>query len=436
MKPSLSLLCFPLLRAVACGALLICACKPTAEKIEQWKGTQKGPEKLRAAVRDVSLDMPLRIQAALALVDIDFAGPLVDDLLGLHEADRQEIAQGVAARVLPEMTRAGASAKAQLRAKDVLFGLREALPAGRRKEVDKAVVDWLLQDWAAHSTGDHSGLKIVRAVGASAGPALVRAIAATPSAAAVFAGLLGQIGTVEDRDAALNHIEGLLAKGGVGVPMQTLYEAIARLRTARSRALLLALAKTGFEDNRIQALQALALDPHASSVPALAKMVSSSATARGVRGAAFQALEAISGAGTLDAIAPILATDRDEVVRYRAAEAMITCCGKAGAAKLLESLSTRYSYAEADVADLLEKDIKGLGKPVLPVVRVALSSPKWIVRVIAVRILGDMGTRQDLTAIRRLAEDKTVLRGWPRGSTVGSEASRAAERLLRRLGDA
>ena len=44
--------------------------KPTAENIQVWKTTEKGPGKLAAALRDRGIDAKLRAQAAMALVDI------------------------------------------------------------------------------------------------------------------------------------------------------------------------------------------------------------------------------------------------------------------------------------------------------------------------------------------------------------------------------
>jgi hypothetical protein len=54
-----------------CLVFALSACESaTSERIEAWKGTQKGPDKIEAALRSGNVPANLRAEAAAALVDI------------------------------------------------------------------------------------------------------------------------------------------------------------------------------------------------------------------------------------------------------------------------------------------------------------------------------------------------------------------------------
>ncbi len=60
---------------VAIG-MSVSACEVTPEKIQQWKGVESGPRKLREAVRNERHKREVRVAAAEALVEL----ALTDDL--------------------------------------------------------------------------------------------------------------------------------------------------------------------------------------------------------------------------------------------------------------------------------------------------------------------------------------------------------------------
>lgn len=423
---------------VFCIGLLLtaAACEVTSDKIQLWKTTQKGPGKLMAAVGDTGLELKLRSEAAIALVDIDRAQPLAADLHKLPSADRNRIADAVADRLLVRVSGASdqpAGQRAGLRAKDALFALRASLGDDERAVVDDALVRWLLEDWKGRSGGEHSGPKVIRAIGRPAAALLLERVAADPQVVVIIAGLLKEVGTGAERDKAAERL--FERSGGQQGATEATLEALGRLGSASARVLLIGLAekRSTPEEVRVAALLALAHDPHASSVDRLAALAGSVGAPKAVRGAAFEALEVIQSDATAAKIGRIVARDRDETVRYRAAEAVVSCCGAQGVAVLLQSLPTRYGYARADVEDLLEKDIKELGSRAAPALRQALASSSWIARVIAVRLLAELGDRQDIQSIEKLAEDRAKLNGWGSDATVGSEAQIALKRLRGRV---
>ena len=83
------------MRLPATGVILIAAAfvaplggcsKPTADSIQLWKTTEKGPEKLHEALASHSVPPDLRAQAAVAMVDIG-RGEEVDTVIGGLPAD-------------------------------------------------------------------------------------------------------------------------------------------------------------------------------------------------------------------------------------------------------------------------------------------------------------------------------------------------------------
>ena len=427
-----------LLASVAVVASLA-GCRPTSEKIQRWKETEAGPRKLAAAVADAELALPLRGEAALALIEIRELEALVEAVRGTSPAAQGALMTALAQTLLARLegSAAPAARPTAIEAKDALFALREWIPAAARGLADEGLIRWLVADWVGRSAGDHSGAKIARAIGGAAAPVLAEGLRrAEAGVAVVFAQLLRELGSGADRErAAALLIERLRERDGLA--REAGYQALAALASPLGRSHLLAAAQSGATSDRVLALLALAKAPAVASLPALGALAGGPRIPAAVREAAFTALEAVAAPATADVLAAILARDADEKVRYRAVEALVACCGAAGAERLLAALPPGYSYRRLDVSDFVERDLKDIGAAVVPVLRRALASPSWIARVIAVRVLGELGSEADVAALRTLLTDQTPLRGWQGGdaasraggATVAAEARAAIERL-------
>jgi HEAT repeat protein len=180
------------------------------------------------------------------------------------------------------------------------------------------------------------------------------------------------------------------------------------------------------------ALYAVKLIPRAEAAKPLASMMADTKLKPRLRKAAVEALEKIPGKESQQALGEIIAKNPDETMRYRAVEAIISCCKVEGVRQLLRSLPANLKYRHEDVRDLVEADVKKLGKAALPVLREALSSKSWIARVVAVRLVGQLGSKQDVSALQKLTKDRTKLNGWSsKGTpaTVGLEAQAAIKKL-------
>ncbi len=99
---------------------------------------------------------------------------------------------------------------------------------------------------------------------------------------------------------------------------------------------------------------------------------------------------------------------------------------------MLEALPERYTYKKDDLKDLVEDDVVKLGAKALAPLRTALSSKSWIAKLVAVRTLARLGTAEDVSALEKLVNDGTALRGWEGGATLGTEAKAAIEKIRSR----
>src|SRR3954447_7790425 len=79
---------------------LMSGCKVSAEDIDRWKGTVKGPGKIVAVMQADKYPMELRTQAALALIDMDRTdrdgiAELQQALQGVDDASRTQVIAGM-----------------------------------------------------------------------------------------------------------------------------------------------------------------------------------------------------------------------------------------------------------------------------------------------------------------------------------------------------
>ncbi|PID38000.1 MAG: hypothetical protein CSA24_00715 [Deltaproteobacteria bacterium] len=424
------------MKSVSCKLLLVTlsvglltGCEVTAEKIKTWKGTQKGPAKLRAAVLDDKVKTDLRVMAAEALAEINLVDYLAKDLKTLAAGARDKVTGALSARLIKRMegTSPQATTKVQIQAKDALFSLRGAFSDATRRKADEALVKWVAGDWIARSGGEHSAEKVVTTIGASAAPMLAESIGADPKVVLTIAKLLKKIGKEADRLVAAKKLVAHVMD--YNPPQKASFEALGRMQAPASRAYLQKVAKVGKGEYRGWALRALKYDPDPSTIPVAGAIAGSAKEPDPLRGAAFEALETIKGAKTAEVLSKIIATDPKDLVRYRAIEAITACCGGEGVGKLLEALPSKENYKKRDVKDFIEKDIKRVGKAAVPALRKALESKSWIARVIAVRLLGQLGSKQDADALSKMTADRAKLKGWGSPATVGSEAKAALASL-------
>ena len=411
-------------------------CSVTAEKIAGWKTEEFGPRKIRAALRDGRQSISVRAKAIVALAELNFQESLKLDLSTLAAPDREALFEALAKDSFKALDPASSlGLESQQKSKDLLFTLRPMMPPAIQARADEALVNWILADWSKRQHGQHSALKVLRAIGATATTAAADKVTSSASALLPLSKLVAKQGSDKDRDLAASRLTAYAQKEK-SVSAAVL-EALGRLGRPTARQFLLQQAQSGPEKQRQYALLALGLHPHASLAVPVAAIAADKTRAAGTRDAAFDILEKINDPKVADQLAAILA-QADGRLRYVTASAMVKCCKAYGVTKLLEVLPKRYGYEKRDVVLYIEREILDLGKVGLAPLRQLLTprglmKSSWIARAIAVRVLGAAGEAKDLPAIQMLVEDFTTLRGWGERGSVGSEAREAAKKLKSRL---
>ena len=192
-------------------ALGLGGCKVTADDIEYWKGTVKGPGKIVAVMLADKYDLQLRTQAAIALVDmerqdIDGTAELQKAVQRLEPETRSAIIEtmvpGLRGLMKQADPKADGPAPRQIRAKDAAFLLITHAPPAVRTKLTEDVVNWYVEDFNGRSlAGNYSAEQVVRALGSSAAKVLVGGLKArVPQEALVkMAQLISQLATGDAR---------------------------------------------------------------------------------------------------------------------------------------------------------------------------------------------------------------------------------------------
>jgi hypothetical protein len=185
--------------AVCLGAAFGGCSKPTSEKIQLWKTTEKGPEKLRETVADKGVAPRLRAEAAAAMVDTGRAEE-VDAMMSTMSADeRAEI--GKTLEPLYAVAMKEPQPERALSYRDALYSLRQFSDQEAQKRIDGLLLPALEAELKVGKLrqGRHSLDKMLTAMGADAGAMLSRVLAAdVPYLQA--AELLAKVGDDPTRD--------------------------------------------------------------------------------------------------------------------------------------------------------------------------------------------------------------------------------------------
>src|ERR1017187_3771856 len=192
------------MRTFVLAGLLVCvvsSCESaTSERIEAWKGTQKGPDKIEAALRGANVPANLRAEAAAALVDIG-RPEKVDEIMAAMEAgERWEILKtlveihikGISSPQVPKVREA----------RDGLFSVRQYAPPEEQKRIDGVLLASIEKDLAEgrFTGGRHSLDKMLSAIGSASGPMLVKLLGDPRSPYKGLAELLVRVGAEPTRD--------------------------------------------------------------------------------------------------------------------------------------------------------------------------------------------------------------------------------------------
>lgn len=428
-------------------------CQPSADDIVRWKGTEKGPGKLRDVLKDDGADPTLRAQAAAALIQIGQGAEAVEMLRHLP----QPAQKGVLERLLPSLVQAlsagpgdaaGRSSPAfAAAAKDALFRLRDLAAPGARQTLDAALVGWITADLSGRlSTGAVGAEQIITALGAPAQGPLVEVLARSPAGSPDLlpaAALLGRVGDAPARARGAARLIDLVrpvlqGPDDGGRAAEPLLQAIGLLGGDDATAFLLELAQreAAPRELRKKALLSLAQTGAPAALPVGLRLAGDRRQPPGVREAAFDYLEK-AGAVALPGLRRLVADPGDpsptgEITRFRALEAAVSVGGTDAAAlrATVEALPPGRDYAREDLLAYVAQRLTPLGTAGLPGLRGLLQSPSWVARAAAALALGEVGEAEDIAALEALGSDGTRLRGkdW-NGVTLAALGHDQAQKL-------
>jgi len=425
--------------SVLCGVLLLAAlaCESTtSERIEAWKGTQKGPDKIEAALAGKNVPANLRAEAAAALVDIGRPEKVDEIMASLEAGERWAIlktlveihVKGMASPKVPKVREA----------RDALFSVRQYAPPEEQKRIDGVLLASIEVDLSQgrFTGGRHSLDKMLTAIGPASGPMLVKVLGDDKSPYQGLAELLVKVCDEPTRDKGG---AALLGRISPNRPIAgDMWLALGMLGGPTVAEYLAGKMQKGSPDEAVAAAKALQQSRFPSVLPLALKIASDAKANKELRGEAFGVIEKIGGPEAGKGLLRVIKEDKNDLVRYRAHEAALDI-GKGDAiVPALQAFSDKLSFKREDVVDFLVKDISKLGAKAKPQVLAALASPSALARMTAILALeaplpanpkGQLGAPEDAPALLKLAQDQATIKGFPSGVTVGAEAKRVAALL-------
>lgn len=397
--------------------------KPTAENIQVWKTTEKGPGKLSEALRDRGIDAKLRAQAAMALVDIGKADEVEAALAAMPAAERFDVVRALIPLYVSAM---GTTPEKALSARDALFSLRVLASPEDQAQIDAALMPTIEADLRAGRVrnGRQSVEKILQTIGAPAGTMLAKLLGEPIAGYGAVAELLAKVG---DESARQLGASALVARAGreKTVP-DAMWKAIGVLGGPVVVKFLEEKIQHGSHDETVAAVRALQQRREPEALPFALRTAGDSKADRAVRDEMFGVVETIGGPQAKDGLVKIIQSDHDELVRYRAFESLLTVSKQDGVVAGLEAFPASATYKQVDVDDLLVKLIEKLGPPARPALLQALDSKFPLARMTAVMSLERLGQAADAGPLGKLGKDTTMIKGFPTGDTIGKEATRVA----------
>jgi hypothetical protein len=424
---SITAICWLALVAIGAGAS---ACDVTPEKIQQWKGVESGPRKLREAVRSERLKPEIRVAAAEALVELARSDDLAAEVKEMKPASQAALLQVLAPKLI-ETARgsdpAAQPSRKQRNAKDALFVLRESAVGPQKAAIDAALIDWVTQDFSGRQTaGAHAGTKILKTIGPKAGPALVGLLKRPGPDLDAAAKLLGEIG---DETARNQGGEALIELARRQKPIQEwTYVALGRVGGPAALKFLGDLVEKDKERGP-DAMKSLAIAPRPEYLTVALNTARNRKLEHAVRDLGLEIAGKIGGRVAAEGVAPLI-DDPVYEIAWHAFEVVLQALKADGIPLAFEKLQITRFAKKDDVPDFLVKHVRDYGGAgAKEKVLAQLESKNPAARLAAIVSLDIIGNAADAPAVEKLTGDATKIKNWPAGATIGSEARVAIEHM-------
>ena len=476
----------------------LAACKVSGKDLVNWKGTVKGPGKIKAVLLSQRYDTSLRGQAGFALAEIDRPeihgiGELKGAMRRISDSEANNVSK-IADVIASEISQALDESKAEKETappqrevayKDAGYLLSKYTSDEARNKLVTSMVDWYAKDFVARSLlGDYSAEQIVRELGGSAATRLVAAIDwKMPSEAMLtICRVSAETGSKETKKAASKRIIQIAdevlsdkyltwamdkARAQFKTAQRKVSEENVRLVSEKYRedyfmaGVVPAMKQFSSEENvrnwlfslasnnknpatrRRAALFALEGNLDESHLNEILKMALAANADPGVQDAAFDRVLDIGSTKAIPRLwALVISTnnDRQKKLRQVAGETIL----KLGGPSITDAFFTRLPQGSEDKYSPGELDGYAMrlsqmnSKAVTSDVRDRLTRGSWQQRVIALYYYARKGEAKDVRRLKKLARDRTKLPGadWEkRGlSNIGSVAKHALKSIEERTG--
>jgi hypothetical protein len=398
------------------------------DNLDKWMRTKKGPDKLRAAVSDASLDADLSAHAAANLLRKQLDGDARARLEKLEPARRAAVVEKLVPR-LWDMARIEGGELAvptgeQAMAKDLLVDLRGMVEGAERARIDGYLIDWYTSGFydARATPGRHAGAEVVRMLGAPAGEKLM------PIANSILAKSLTGAARLRLSD------ELLLAIAAAGSPATVKYlmdlAAVDRGDKTQGKRAIGALYRAYVDPGGLFTVADPAgLVPH---VQGLVGFATSDHEGRVIN----DAIALVRATGRPTCVAPLVAVaaypHREFDVRYIGANAALTCGGPEAIKAVVGALPPEAAYDHeilgravwAPIAKMTERD------QALAVVRELARSSDKLARWVGIEALAAMSSVADRDLVLSAGPDRRKLTGYWGSQSDVSAKDRKAEPTL------
>jgi len=453
---------------------VLAGCVVTAEDVEAWKGTVKGPGKIVAVVLADKYNDQLRTRAALALVemerqDVDGVQELQRALQRLDPAKRSQIIDGMVPGLEGLMrgtNRAQPSAEdgpssTQIRAKDAAFLLIAHASPATRVRLTQAVIGWYVEDFNGRSlAGNYSAEQVVNSLGAPAASLLVDALNAhLPQQALVkLSELISKLADAPSKARAATQLVAIeremesepfvewikatardqLRQNAPGQPLDegriATIAALNRENFINDGALpamkflstesvivdrLLEIAEARSTDDKmterrkrsLMALEGAVGAQHMQRLLTLA-LDANANNPDAVRDYAFDRVGDIRSPAAMVQLWPLVQNAAQQRQRWRAGEMVLAIGGPAIVAEFFSKLpaANGTAFAPEELAGYAQRMAQMTPLPT-DIVRAQLNSPNWWARVIALRYFERKGGLSDVPQMERLKTDSAACTG-------------------------
>jgi hypothetical protein len=405
-----------------CGA-------PSAERVQSWKATPEGRERLVATLRDAAVPVPLRAQAAAALTEVGWVDRVESAVAGMPLDQRAPLVPALASAVAPQLDARDAGQAWD--AREVLLALRRhATTDDATRVVDGFLLPALERDLRAgrKEGGRHTLKEMLTSLGPAALPVLTRVVGDEKAPLDLVVELLEKIGDKPARDAAS---EALVKRARAANPVPPdLWKALSKLGGAAAVSYLQEAVEKGTGQTQLEAATALAQTrPEATLLPFALKVAKDLQRPVAVREQALTLAERIGSEAARKGMVEIITFDPDPEFRYKTFAKVVTAGSGKQLLPALEAFPPRAAYQPDELRTRVVEPIAKIGYGGRPDIMRALESKSPLARLVAIWVLEKSNFGSDAPQVQKLTKDQGVVRGLPPGTTIGSEATRIATAL-------